>query len=245
MSTNYYNPLAIIDVSALSEKGQQQVNDFIDYLRPRYCAIKDGELTKEEVARHYLEMESSYTDGAKARISTLTDGLGISKGYLSKIRSARKLLERYSLDRTASNWIDEHPVSCQYLMGKVSHNDLYKKLMTGTHFTRSELEIIIKNNKEEAASQPADETKADFQLQQERYAEMVEDESYKYITNSKFAQTFMAGTTNSAIAACMEKVSRLTTCDEKREKQLLHLMALCEEALRLPRYYQTNTRCLR
>ena len=94
-------------------------------------------------------------------------------------------------------------------------------------------------------SQPADETKTDFQLQQERYAEMVEDESYKYITNSKFAQTFMAGTTNSAIAACMEKVSRLTTCDEKREKQLLHLMALCEEALRLPRYYQANTRCLR
>ena len=55
----------------------------------------------------------------------------------------------------------------------------------------------------------------------------------------------LAGTTNSAIAACMEKVSRLTTCDEKREKQFLHLMALCEEALRLPRYYQTNRRCLR
>ena len=51
--------------------------------------------------------------------------------------------------------------------------------MTGTHFTKSELEIIIKNNKEETASQPADETKTDFQLQQERYAEMVEDESYK------------------------------------------------------------------
>ena len=113
--------------------------------------------------------------------------------------------------------------------------------MIGAHFTKSELEIIIKNNKEETASQP----KTDFQLQQERYAEMVEDESYKYITNSKFAQTFMAGTTNSAVAAFMEKVSRLTTCDEKRERQLLHLMALCEEALRLPRYYQTNTRCLR
>ena len=41
---------------------------------------------------------------------------------------------------------------------------------TGTHFTRSELEIIIKNNKEEAASQPADETK-DFQLQQERHGD--------------------------------------------------------------------------
>ena len=190
-------------------------------------------------------MEASYTDGAKARISALTDGIGISKGYLSKIRSARKLLERYSSDRAASNWIEEHPVSCQYLMGKVSNNDLHKKLMTGIHFTRSELEIIIKNNKEEIASQPADETKTDFQLQQERYAEMVEDESYKYITNSKFAQGFMAGNANSAIAACMEKVSRLTTRDEKREKQLLHLMALCEEALRLPRYYQTNTRCLR
>ena len=25
------------------------MNDFIDYLRPRYCAIKDGELTKEEL----------------------------------------------------------------------------------------------------------------------------------------------------------------------------------------------------
>ena len=192
MSTNYYNPLAIIDVSALFEKGQQQVNDFIDYLRPRYCAIKDGELLKEEVARHYLEMESSYTDGAKARISTLTDGLGISKGYLSKIRSARKLLERYSLDRAASNWIEEHPISCQYLMGKVSHNDLYKKRKTGTHFTKSELEIIIKN-KEETASQPADETKTDFQLQQERYAEMVEDESYKYITNISLLRALWLG----------------------------------------------------
>ena len=123
----------------------------------------------------------------------------------------------------------------------VSNPGIYNLLTTFNNLTC----CFIKNNKEEAASQPADETKADFQLQQERYAEMVEDESYKYITNSKFAQTFMAGTTNSAIAACMEKVSRLTTCDEKREKQLLHLMALCEEALRLPRYYQTNTRCLR
>ena len=66
MSTNYYNPLTIIDV-CLVEKGNR-VNDFIDYLRPRYCAIKDGWLIKEEVARHYLEMELSYTDGAKARI---------------------------------------------------------------------------------------------------------------------------------------------------------------------------------
>lgn len=46
MSTNYYNPLALIDVTTLSEKGQQQVNDFIEYLRPRYNTIKDGEITK-------------------------------------------------------------------------------------------------------------------------------------------------------------------------------------------------------
>ena len=102
MSTNYYNPLALIDVTALSETGQQQVNNFIEYLRPRYDTIKDGEITKEEVARHYLEMEASYTDGAKARISTLTEGLGISKGYLSKIRNAGKLLEEYSGSPTTS-----------------------------------------------------------------------------------------------------------------------------------------------
>ena len=231
MSTNYYNPLALIDVTTLSEKGQQQVNDFIEYLRPRYSTIKDGEITKEEVARHYLEMEASYTDGAKARISTLTEGLGISKGYLSKIRNAGKLLEEYSGSPTTSKWIEEHPVSCQYLMGRVSHNDLYRKISSGTHFTKSELETIIKKNKEETVSQPTEETKTHYQLQQERFKQMVESDEKQLIRTTGAAACYMSGNRKDVLAAAAQVLYDIKYQDKNLERILEVIKTLSQKAL--------------
>ena len=60
---------------------------------------------------------------------------------------------------------------------------------------------------------PAEPTPTDYQIKVQRAQEMGQDTNHKYLVNSMFAQTFMAGTTSSTIAACMEKVSQFTTCN--------------------------------
>jgi len=237
MSTNYYNPLAVIDTSALSEKGQQQVNDFIEYLRPRYDTIKNGEVTKEEVAKHYLEMESSYTDGAKARITTLTEGLGISKGYLSKIKNAGKLLDSYSYDKCVSNWIEEHPVSCQYLMSRVGHTELKKKFDTGSHFSKRELESINKASKEVEHIQPvSDKVKTEFELKQERFQEMVDSDEFPLIRDKQTAEVWSVGSRKTILAAAAQVLLNYKYRDEDLAK-IIDIVNQLSESAKTKTYY--------
>lgn len=85
-----------------------------------------------------------------------------------------------------------------------------EKFLTGEHCSKREAENFTRVKKEEQFTQPAEPTSTEYQIKVQKAQEMAEDTSFKYLINSEFAQTFMAGTTNSTIAACMEKVSRLS-----------------------------------
>ena len=67
---------------------------------------------------------------------------------------------------------------------------------------------------------------------------MINDVNYRYIHDRDSAETFLSSNTNATIAVCMEKISRLKTCDEKRVKQLKHLIQLAKAALELPAVYE-------
>ena len=66
MTINYHNALANIDTHQLSEKGARQVQNYREFITPRYKSIKSGELTKEEVARYWIE-NSKYNLHSKSK----------------------------------------------------------------------------------------------------------------------------------------------------------------------------------
>lgn len=233
---NYYSPLASInnlDVAHLSEKGAANVQELIDYVRPRYQSIIDGATAKQEVARFYLERSGDYTDGANKLITNIITALGISKGYISKIKSADKYLETLHLD-TLKTWVSEHPITCQYYIAKQDHQTTMDKFTSGSHFSRTELEVNAKEAKElKPAEQPTPEIVEEVKSKTQ---ELIDDPSRVYINTISQAATALGSVRGDLIAATMDTVSRIKYMDSKREKQLRHLIKLCNEALAKPEY---------
>ncbi|ABM77652.1 hypothetical protein [Prochlorococcus marinus] len=240
MTINYHNALANIDTNHLTDKGASQVQNYTEFIRPRYESIKSGELTKEEVARYWIENSKHYTDGAKKLLENVNDALGISKSYLSQLNTVDKFLNTKYLGKDNLGipaYVLEHPVSVRYYLCKMQHQELWDKFLTGEHFTKREAQSKVYPGKQ-LPTPSSEETQTEFQKKQGKCDELIGDERYQYIRDRASAETFITATTNSSIAACMEKVSRLSVCDEKRQKQLRHLIKLCNEALEKPQYFQ-------
>ena len=91
---NYFNPLAVLnpEETNLSTKSVDQITDYKEFIRPRFEGLVKGELAKQEIARFYLEQEKDYTDDCKNFIDKINEGIGISKGYLSQLRTADKFV---------------------------------------------------------------------------------------------------------------------------------------------------------
>ena len=115
-------------------------------------------------------------------------------------------------------WVEEQSVTIQYHLSKAPHESVMEKFHIGDHCSKREAENFTRVNNEKQLTLPAEPTPTDYQIKVQRAQEMGLDTNHKYLVNSMFAQTFMAGTTNSTIAACMEKVSQFTTCNEQRDK---------------------------
>ena len=63
--TNHFAPLTYIDTSRLSDKGQRQVTEFVQFVEPLIDDIKLGDSAKAKVAEYFLQHQSTYTDGAR------------------------------------------------------------------------------------------------------------------------------------------------------------------------------------
>lgn len=92
-----------------------------------------------------------------------------------------------------------------------------EKFYTGDHCSKREAENFTRVQNEKKLTQSAETTPTDYQLKVQKAQEIAQDTFYKCLVNSEFAHTFMAGTTNSTITACMEKVSQLTTSNEQEK----------------------------
>jgi hypothetical protein len=237
---SHYSPLAVINnpnVSHLSEIGQQQVYDFCEYLRPRYQAIVDGAIKKEEVARYYLGIEEQLTDAAKKLIGNVSQALGISKGYISKVKSADKFMASLSHNQSLKNYVEEHPVSCVYLMTKVDQGALQKKMMSGENFTQRELEDITKKSREELDPAP-EVVVSEFQRKQKQFEEMVNSEEYPMIRTTGAAQCFCSGNRKDKLAAAAQVLLNMQYRDDDYERILSIIIQLAQKALERP-YYQS------
>lgn len=220
---NYNNPLTSIDTANLSQLGQAQVNEFVEFLRPHYDSIVSGHESKEKVARYYLKWEDKYTDGAKARISALTDALGISKGYLSKIRNADKLLEAHNLNPALCQWIEEHPVTTQYMLGKIPHDKMMDKYLTGNHFTRGELEKVSRETKDDVTTIASAPVVSEFQESCARQQRLIDDESLKWITNLGSAGVYEANNSD-IIRGCLQMLDGYTPAASEDRKRVLGIL---------------------
>ena len=116
LQMNYFNELTEIEsvtTTHLSTKGSEQVNDFIDFVKPLIPDIKKGEAAKAKIAQYYLDNKSEYTDGCVKVLEPLANQLGVSPGYISQIKKAGEYKNTLS-NLGLRQWVDEHPVSIQY-----------------------------------------------------------------------------------------------------------------------------------
>ena len=241
---NYFNALAELDTvttTHLSDKGSQQVQEFIDFVKPLIPDIRKGEAAKAEIAKYYLERKGEYTSGCVKVLEPLVSQLGVSTGYISQIKKAGEYKAALN-DSQLRRWVEEHPVSVQYHLTRINHGLVMDKFRTGEHFSKREAENAVAESK--AKTEPTepvtDETTSAFQQRMSLAKEMVEDTSKPYIYNTNSAETYMASTVPGVIAACMQKLSEIQVCDDKRVKQLQEMQRLISKALAKPRHYEAK-----
>ena len=216
---NYFNTLTELDIQTThpSEKGTQQGNDFVDFARPLLPDIKKGEAAKAKLAEYYLEHKSSYTEGSINLLEPIVNQLGVSNGYVSQIKKAKEYKQNLH-NKALEQWVDEHPMSIQYYISKSPHDKVMEKYRTGEHLSKREAEAFTRVKKEEELQPASEQTLSEYQQRCKQADEMVEDKTMPYLTKREAATTFMSGSTEACIAACMEKINRLSICDERRYK---------------------------
>ena len=231
--TNHFAPLTYIDTSRLSDKGQRQVSEFVQFVEPLIDDIKRGDSAKAKVAEYFLQHQSTYTDGARNLLDPLMEQLCISAGYRSKLRTALKYRSE-TTDKSLQSYIAEHPVTTQYLMAKMPHEEVHKKTMSGFHFSQREAAAKVSSKKPD--KKPEEQELTHDQFMKEKHKEIAADPDYKYLSDAASAKVYCSGQGRAIILACMQVLSEINWHNPKYEKALTHLQHLAKEASQKPKY---------
>ena len=165
--TNHFAPLTYTDTSRLSDKGQRQVTEFVQFVEPLIDDIKQGDSAKAKVAEYFLQHQSTYTDGARNLQDPLMEQLCISAGYRSKLRTALKYRSE-TTDKSLQSYIAEHPVTTQYLMAKMPHEEVHNKMMSGFHFSQREAAAKVSSKKPGKKSEEQELTHDQFMMEKHK-----------------------------------------------------------------------------
>lgn len=223
---NNLTTLVSPDTTHLSEKGSLQVSDYLNFVQSKFDDIKQGELAKQQVARYYLEQE--LTEGADKLITGINDALGISKGYLSQIRSASKFVDSLGSDISSKKlkaYVEEHPITVQYRMSKVNPDVIREKMMTGQRFTKSEAEKFTRVNQPDKIPNPASPP-----VVQESRTQQLVDGDKKYIDDMTVASAYTFGM-RPVVKAALQYVTDSTVLSEPMEQGLMVLAKEIESAV--------------
>jgi hypothetical protein len=88
---------------------------------------------------------------------------------------------------------------------------------------------------DEPTLRPAkDEVSSEYSARSQKAQELVDDPEYQYITSFTAGLAYLNCTTSDTIAATMQRLSNLTTCDEKKYKQMRELIRLAQQVMDLP-----------
>ena len=185
--TNHFAPLTYIDTSRLSDKGQRQVTEFVQFVEPLIDDINRGDSAKAKVAEYFLEHQSTYTDRARSLLDRLMEQLCISPGYRSKLRTALKYRSE-TTDKSLQSYIAEHPVTVQYLMAKIPHDEVHEKMMNGFHFSQRKPAAKVSSRK--PGKKPEEQELAHDQFMREKHKEISADPDYKYLSDTASAKVY-------------------------------------------------------
>ena len=233
--TNHFAPLAYIDIdtSRLSNKGKGQVAAFVQFVEPLIDDIKRGETAKAKVAEYFLQHQSTYTEGVRSLLDPLMEQLCISPGYRSKLRTALKYRSE-TTDKSLQSYIAEHPVTTQYLMAKMSHEEVHKKMISGFHFSQREAAEKVSSRKPQKKKEEQQLTHE--QMMKQKHKKLAGDPVYRYLDSEAAAKVYCSVQTRAIILACMQALSEIDWHNPKYEKALVHLQHLAREASQKPEY---------
>ena len=241
--TNYFNPnteLSILDdcIANLGEKGTAQVIEFKDFVSPKLEAIRTGDNAKKDVALFFIDNYDIYTDAAKKYLEAFLDSVNISKGYLSKLRSARIFTSSLN-NKTLKAYVEEHPIGTQYLLKSLSYEDINEKMLTGEHFSKREAAEAKRVNQVTEVNKVAEpETKSDYQRKLDRADELVADETnYPFIRTRNQALTYLeCSGRKAAFAVACQYMWEMKWNDPDMEKILTQMKAGIAHVNKLPTY---------
>ena len=245
---NYFNNLCelntLTDTTHLSDKGVKQVEAFVSYVTPLIPDIKKGDAAKAAIASYYLEHKSGYTQGTKKMLEPLVNTLGVSSGYISQVKKAKEFVGSIQ-SKDISAWVSEHPITVQYRMAKLDHDQLHTKFKTGEHFSRSEVESFTRVNpasKEEPVPVSAEVSTA-YKDTQTKINDLIGDESKKWITNYGSASAYLSSGRSDLIRAALQVVSDIEdigVMSPQMVQALLHLQKKIGDAVNANRYVSVS-----
>ena len=163
----------------------------------------------------------------------MMEQLCISPGYRSKLRTALKYRSE-TTDKSLQSYIAEHPVTVQYLMAKIPHDEVHEKMMSGYHFSQREATARVSSRKPDKKAEGQELTHDHFM--KEKHKELAADPEYKYLSDEASAKVYCSGQTKAIILACMQVLSEINWHNPKYEKALTHLQHLAKEASQKPKY---------
>ena len=118
-----------------SDKGSAQVAEFEAFVTPLIPDIRKGDAAKARIAELNLENLSQYTDGCKWILEPLISQPGMSAGYINQLKKA-EVYKDINHHPQSKQWVEEHPVTIQYLISKAPHESVMKKFQTGKHYSK-------------------------------------------------------------------------------------------------------------
>ena len=244
---NYFNNLCelatLTDTTHLSDKGSKQVEAFVSYVTPLIPDIKKGDAAKAAIASYYLEHKSGYTPGTKKMLEPLVNTLGVSSGYISQVKKAKEFVGSIQ-SKDISAWVSEHPITVQYRMAKLDHDQLHTKFKTGEHFSQREVESFTRVNQTKEEPVPVSaEVSTTYKDTQTKISDLIGDESKKWITNHGSASAYLSSGRSDLIRAALQVVSDIEdigVMSPQMVQALLHLQKKIGDAVNANRYVSVS-----
>jgi hypothetical protein len=134
--------------------------------------------------------------------------------------------------------------------GKVPSVNLINKRISnrvGADFKEVEKVAMLQQTPthiDEDTLRPAkDEVPSEYSIRSQKAQELVDNPEYRYISSFTAGMAYLNCTGPDSIAATMQRLSRLTTCDEKQYKQMRELIRLAQQVMELPSTRSITVSC--
>ena len=222
-----------VEIDSYDIKTQAGVKEFLDHLMPLLEEYQQGYHAKHQIAKLYLNCRKHWSIEARRVNKQIMEQLDISKGYLSKMQTIMDFREKHVVrDPELLRFFDNHPVSVQYYLTRLSVYEIRQRLLDGGTFRQHELEQKVSAGNLEQAELPTEK--------QQRIQELLEKyQGKRYLGNAKAAAVYDNKPSNAAVlSAAMQILADQQYLNSDWISSVRELQQLTTKYLGLPFYRQ-------